>query len=818
MSKLLQPCIDWMASKGWKPFPFQKQTWKAYLQGKDGLVNAPTGSGKTYALGLAILLDQLKNPSPPPASRKKRIGLQAIWITPLRALSKEITQALQTACDELELGWEVGLRTGDTPSHIRQKQSRNMPEILVTTPESLHLLLAQKKYPERLGTLRSIVVDEWHELLGTKRGVQIELALSRLRKIAPQMRRWAISATIGNLDEALEVFLGAPPDPDKVAVIRYKARKKIIVKSVMPDEVETMPWTGHLGISLLPKVLEIIQASKTSLVFTNTRAQAERWYQQLLEASPDLAGILSMHHGSISRELRDWTEKALKEERLKAVVCTSSLDLGVDFHPVESIIQIGGPKGVARFMQRAGRSGHQPGATSRIWFVPTHSLELMEAAALRQAIAEGKLESRMPILRAFDVLVQYLVTLAVSEGFEEKELFEEVRTTFAFRSINREEWEQMLAFVTTGGKALYAYEEFKKVEIEDGRYVVNDRGVAMRHRLSMGTIVSDPVMTVKFQKGGRLGTIEEGFVSRLKKGDVFWFAGRNLEFLRIKDLDVIVRRTKQKKGKVPAWLGGRLPLSNQLAEMIRLKMTEAMEGRSKDPEIKKIKPLLELQEARSRLPGEEECLVELFRTREGYHLCMYPFEGRFVHEAIGALLAYRISLLTPITLSIAVNDYGFELLSDQPIPFEEALDNDCFTDEHLADDLSASVNTSEMAQRKFRDIAAIAGLIFQGYPGKNITGKHLQSSSALFFQVFREYDTQNVLLRQAYDEVFTFQLEEARLRAALQRIQNSHLVIEHPSKPTPLAFPIIVDRVFRQGISSEKMADRIRKMQIQYAK
>lgn len=816
MSKLIQPGIQWMESKGWKPFPFQKETWNAYLKGKDGLLNAPTGSGKTYALGIAILLDQLHNPPPP--NRKKRIGLQAIWITPLRALSKEIAAAMQTACDELGLGWEVGLRTGDTPSHIRQKQSRNMPEFLVTTPESLHLLLAQKKYPDRLSSLRCVVVDEWHELLGSKRGVQVELALSRLRSIAPQMRRWAISATIGNMDEALDVFLGADSNRKNVAVVRHKAKKKIVVKSVMPDEVETMPWTGHLGIHLLPKVLDIVMDSKSSLIFTNTRAQAEIWYQKLLEEAPDLAGILSMHHGSISRELRDWTEKALKEERLKAVVCTSSLDLGVDFHPVETIIQIGGPKGVARFIQRAGRSGHQPGATSHIWFVPTHSLELIEAAALRHAIADEALESRMPIVRAFDVLVQYVVTLAVSDGFFPAQLYQEVRSTFAYQSLSPEEWEQILDFVTTGGKALYAYEEYKKVEIEDGRYVVNNRGVAMRHRLSMGTIVSDPVMTVKYLKGGRLGTIEEYFISKLKRGDVFWFAGRNLEFIMIKDNEVLVRRSKQRKGKVPAWLGGRLPLSNQLAKMLRIKMTEIMEGGAYDPEIKKIRPLLSLQEERSRIPVEGECLVELFKSREGYHLCLYPFEGRFVHEAIGALLAYRISLLHPITLSIAVNDYGLELLSDQPIPFQDALDNDCFTDEHLADDLNQAINTSEMAQRKFRDIAAIAGLIFQGFPGKNITSKHLQSSSGLFFKVFREYDPNHLLLRQAYEEVFTFQLEEVRLREALARIRAAKMVIEYPSKPTPLSFPIIVDRVFRQGISSEKLADRIKRMQIQYSK
>ena len=815
MSKALEPAIQWMESKGWQPFPFQKAAWRAFLQGKHGLVNAPTGSGKTYALGLGILLDFLQHPPKP--KRNGRYGLQAIWITPLRALSVEIAQSIQRACEALDIPWEVGVRTGDTPSNIRQKQSRNMPEFLVTTPESLHLLLAQKDYPIRLGSLRSIVVDEWHELIGSKRGVAMELAMSRLKAICPDLRTWAISATIGNMDEAMDVFWGEATDRKQVAVIKHRRKKKIRVKSIMPDDVEKMPWSGHLGIHLLPKVLPILMDSRSTLVFTNTRAQAEIWYQNLLGVAPELAGIIAMHHSSISRELRNWTEQALRDERLKAVVCTSSLDLGVDFHPVETIIQIGGPKGVARFMQRAGRSGHQPGATSTIYFVPTHSLELIEAAALRTAIKEELLEARPPIIRAFDVLVQYLVTLAVSEGFREEEIYREVTSTFCFKSVTREEWAEILAFITTGGQSLYAYEEYKKVVVENGLYKVENRGIAMRHRLSMGTIVSDPAMTVKFMKGGRLGTIEEYFISMLKPGDVFWFSGRNLEFVMIKDMEVLVRRTKKTKGKVPAWLGGRLPLSNQLSEMIRRKLTEAVAGESVDPEIAKIQPLLDFQGARSYLPREGECLIEVFRSRDGYHCCVYPFEGRFVHEALASLLAYRISLLLPISFSIALNDYGFELLSDQPIPIQQALDNDCFTTQDLEDDLLASVNATEMAKRRFRDIAAIAGLVFQGFPGKNISGKHLQSSSALFFEVFREHEPNNLLLRQAYEEVFQFQLEEQRLRAALDRINDSKIIVTHPEKPTPMSFPIIVDRL-RTRLTSEKLADRIKRLQLQLSR
>ncbi|MEM6272050.1 MAG: ligase-associated DNA damage response DEXH box helicase [Bacteroidota bacterium] len=817
MSEALQPAVDWMRDQEWKPFPFQKETWRAYLAGKHGLLNAPTGSGKTYALALGILLEYFKrHPQRKPAKRGP--GLQCIWITPLRALSKEIEQAIGRACRGMGLEeWRVETRTGDTPSNVRQRQNRRMPEFLITTPESLHVMLANKGYAERLKTLRAVVVDEWHELIGSKRGVQVELGLSRLRAICPELRSWAISATIGNLDEALDVFLGSGPAQDQVAVVRYHKKKKIELRSVMPDEIEKFPWSGHLGVKLLPKVIPIIMQSRSSLVFTNTRAQAEIWYQQLLAAAPELAGIMAMHHGSISRELREWTEDALRHEKLKAVVCTSSLDLGVDFAPVETIIQVGSPKGVARFMQRAGRSGHQPGATSRIWFVPTHSLELIEGAALRDAIEENHLEARRPMIRSFDVLVQYLVTLAISDGFRPGVLIEEVRSTHAFASLSDSEWIWLLDFVTTGGESLYAYEQYRKVEVEDGVYQVNDKRIARRHRLSMGTIVSDAVMKVKYMTGGYLGTIEEYFVSKLTPGDVIWFAGRNLEFVKIKEMQVLVRRTKQKNGRVPAWLGGRMSFSSRLSEVLRRKISEAAAGDRSDPEIEKIRPLLEFQAQRSGLPSEKEVLVELFSSREGHHCCIYPFEGYYVHEAIGALIAYRMSLLQPISFSIAVNDYGFELLSEKPIPLEEALDNDLFTTEHLDEDLRASVNSTELARRRFRDIAAIAGLVFQGYPGKSITDKHLQASSKLFFDVFSEHEPGNLLLQQAYEEVFTDQLEEIRIREALERMTNDQLFITFPERPTPMAFPIIVDRL-RQRLSSEKLSDRIERMQLQFAR
>ena len=799
---------------GWKPFAFQLEAWEACLQGFSGLVNAPTGSGKTYSLMIPAVLEFLKHY--PTGKDRKNAGLQAIWITPIRALSKEIEISAKRLTESLDIGMTVGVRSGDTSLKERMRQKTKPPHLLITTPESLHLLLAQKSYRELFKDLKILVADEWHELMGSKRGVQVELALSRLKTVAPGLKVWGISATIGNMDEALEALLGNYRATGNFKVIRADIRKKVEVISVLPDSLERMPWAGHLGIQLLDKVVDIVKKSNSTLIFTNTRSFAEIWYQRMLDMAPEFSGLMAMHHGSISQELRNWVEEQLHEGKLKAVVCTSSLDLGVDFRPVETVIQIGGPKGVARFLQRAGRSGHQPGATSRIYFVPTHSLELIEAAGLREAMRRNIVEDRVPYIRSFDVLIQYLLTLAVSDGFNADEIYKEITGTFSYSSVSEDEWIWILNFLTTGGDSLKAYDEYRKVVIRDGLYKVENRAMAMRHRLSVGTIVGDTSLYVKFVSGKYLGTIEESFISRLNPGDVFWFAGKSLELVRIKDMEVHVRKSTRTKGVVPSWMGGRMPLSSQMSAMIRLKIDEAVRGEAHDEEMKFLKPLFDLQNQRSHLPAASEFLIEYFQSTEGHHAILYPFEGRFVHEGMAALVAYRISQITPITFSIAMNDYGFELLSDQPIPIEEAVETNMLGVDNLLADIQASINSIEMARRKFRDIAAISGLVFKGYPGKPVKDRHLQSSSQLFFNVFHDYESHNLLLRQAYEEVMDFQLEEARLRAALQRISHQKIIITYPEKPTPFAFPIIVDGM-RERLTSEKLEDRIKKMALQYS-
>ncbi|MGB5820177.1 MAG: ligase-associated DNA damage response DEXH box helicase [Saonia sp.] len=809
---LIHMVETWFQQQGWEPFPFQKRTWNAFLASKNGLLNAPTGSGKTYALWIPILLKYIKN-NPDYRSNHKK-GLKAIWITPLRALSQEIKQSAERAANDLNSQLTVGIRSGDTSTAERARQKKQMPDLLITTPESLHLLLASKGYDKTFKDCYAIVIDEWHELLGSKRGVQVELALSRLKTICNGLHIWGISATIGNLQQAREVLLGPASEAlEHSVLIKAEIRKKIKVKSIIPKKMETFPWRGHLGLHLLAYVIPIIKKSKTTLLFTNTRSQCEIWFQKILAKHPEFAGEIAMHHGSINKETRLWVEQAIRNESLKAVVCTSSLDLGVDFAPVETIIQIGGPKGVARFLQRAGRSGHQPGKESVIYFLPTHAMELIEASALQKAVKNKVVEDRTPYLNSFDVLIQYLVTLAVSDGFYPDTIFEEIRHTFCYQAISKEQWYWILNFITLGSQSLQNYDEYHKVTVEkDGCFKVNNRGTAMRHRMQMGTIVGDADIVVKYQRGGYIGTIEEYFISKLAPGDVFTFAGRNLELIRVKHMQAHVRNSSKRAAKVPSWMGGRMGFSAQMSELLRSELHGISdESVKKSKELEALSHIFEQQEKESIVPGPTEFLIETFVTREGYHTIFYPFEGRFVHEAMASLLGYRISLLHPISFSLAYNDYGFELLSDQPVDVQAILDNNLFSTEYVSSDLQKSLNSTEMSRRQFRDIAVISGLVFTGYPGKGIKMKHLQSGSQLLFNVFRDYEPDNLLYQQAFRETFEHNLEEGRLLLALERINGQHILWKKCGKATPFSFPIITDRL-REKMSSEKLADRIKKM------
>ncbi len=796
----------WMDEKDREPFGFQSETWFQFSNNYSGMVIAPTGFGKTFSVFLAVVIDYMNHPE------NYKPGMKLLWITPLRALAKDIAKAMSEALEEIGLDWEVSVRNGDTPKNIRAKQTKKMPDILIITPESLHLLLAQKQHQKFFNKLQCIVVDEWHELLSSKRGVMTELAVSRIFSYQKKLRIWGITATIGNLEEAMEVLI--PYDIKKTKIVA-KEKKKIEIKSVFPDDVEVLPWAGHLGTKLVDKIIPIILESQTTLVFTNTRSQAEMWYQVLLNTHPDFAGQIAIHHSSVDRDIRIWIEENLSSGYLKAVISTSSLDLGVDFKPVDSVIQIGSSKGIARFLQRAGRSGHSPFETSKIYFVPTHSLELIEVAALKEAVKQNKIEPREPLVLCYDVLLQFVLTLAVGDGFNEKETYQQITSTNAFRELSSEEWTWILTFITVGGK-LKNYEEYHKVVIENDLYKVTSRRIAMLHRMNIGAIVSDSMLKVKFFSGGYVGMIEEYFISKLKKNDKFILAGRVLEVSHVKEMTVYVRNSSG-KGIVPSYLGGRLPMSSYLSVFLRQKLSESLNAKSSEKELQFLHPLLISQQENSHIPSENEFLVERIKTREGHHLFMYPFEGRLIHEVMSALIAYRISRISPISFSIAMNDYGFELFSKLEIPLTEENIHEILSKENLIRDVMASVNSTEMARRKFRDIAVISGMVIRTYPGQQKNNKNLQSSSGLIFNVLEDYDPENLLLKQAYSEVFFQQIDEARLVDAFNRIHESDIIMKYSNTFTPLSFPIKVDSL-RQSLSSEDLKARILRMKVEAMK
>lgn len=790
----------WLVADGKTPFTFQLNTWKAYHKGNSGMVVAPTGFGKTYSVFLAVLIDFMNN------AEMQQKGLKLVWISPIRSLAKDLAKAMQDAVNSIGLDWTVETRNGDTDPKQKERQTKQMPDVLIVTPESLHLMLAQKKRAQFFKNLQCIVVDEWHELLGSKRGVMVELAVAYLQHNVKNMRVWGITATIGNVDEAMNVLLSNSKLTKKIVATE---KKRIEIIPVYPDELELLPWAGHLGSKLVDKVIPLILESKSTLIFTNTRNQSEMWYQLLLQAHPDLAGQLALHHGSIDLNLRQWIEDALSNGSLKAVVCTSSLDLGVDFKPVDTVIQIGSSKGIARFLQRAGRSGHSPHEISKIYFVPTHALELIEVAALKEAYKNNVIEHREPMVMTIDVLVQFLVTLALGGGFTD-DLYSMIKQTHAFQYLTDEDWKWCVTFITKGGKLGENYEEFHRVTVADGKYVVNNRRIAMLHRMNIGVIASDAMLRVKFLSGGYLGMVEEYFITKLKPGDQFILAGRVLEYARLKELTVYVRNSSG-KALTPSWLGGRLPLTSHLAHFLRKKLALGIHAKPSEKELQFLFPLFSKQLQHSHLPKEDEFLVENIYTREGFHLFMYPFEGRLVHEVMATLVAYRISKIYPISFSIAMNDYGFELFSDKQIPLTKDDLRKILCRDGLMNDVASSINAAEMALHKFRDIAIISGMVIQTFPGKQRNNKSLQASSSVIFKVLEEHEPDHLLVRQAYAEVFNQQLEEVRLQEAFKRIENSKIIYIFAQQYTPLSFPIKVDSL-RQSLSSEDLATRIQRM------
>jgi ATP-dependent Lhr-like helicase len=805
MLPALKPIETWFHRQGWQPLPFQQQAWDAYLAGRSGLIQVPTGSGKTYAAVLGPLAEMLTAPQP---------GLQLLYITPLRALSRDIEQSIQRPIQEM--GWDLRVesRTGDTSSARKAKQLQAMPEVLITTPESLAVMLSYKDGAKRCRHLRCVVLDEWHELMGSKRGTQTELCLSRLRQWIPDLRTWALSATLGNLQEAAQTAVGLGTEP---VIIQADLQRDTVIQSILPQAVDSFPWAGHLGLRMFEALVAALDIETSTLIFTNTRNQAERWFQALSFALPDHEDRIALHHGSIDVKSREAIEAGVKAGEIKWVVCTSSLDLGVDFQPVERVVQIGSAKNLARLLQRAGRSAHVPKGTSEVFFLPTNALELLEISAFRRGLAAGAIETRRPRDKPYDVLVQHLVTLACGDGFQPEATLAAVRQTVAYRHLSQQEFSWILDFIEKGGQCLGAYPRYQKVVEQGGTYRVTDTQLARMHRMGIGTITSNQAVRIVYTNRRVVGTVEENFVSRLKPGDVFFFAGRQLEFFQMKDMVVYVKNTRRQSTVTPTWGGGQLAISDTLSTHLRQEVERVRQPEDWSREVRCIAPILETQTRLSMLPAADELLVECCQTREGQHLYVFPFEGRFVHEGLGFLWGYRFARQQETTFTISVNDYGFEILAPKGYPFQTLFSPDFFNLEDLEADIKASLNISELTQRQFRGVAQVAGLVFKGYPGSRKTSAQLQVSASLLYDVFTKYEPDNLLLKQAEREVLQEQLETHRLAHALTRLSQLSVLWKQTQRPSPLAFPLLVDRLGTR-MTNERLMARIERMKQQWGK
>lgn len=801
-AEALDALRDWMRSKGWEPLAHQEETWRWDHQGLGGILSVPTGSGKTYAAYFGGLSELM--------TFGQHQGLGILWVSPLRAMTRDIELALARPIEELELPISVGSRTGDTSASRRRKLREELPNVLLTTPESLSLMLSYPDSPRHFGSLRVVIVDEWHELSGSKRGTQTELALARLRALNPSLRIWALSATVGNPDELAQAAVGLPRPYRVVSQSGVRAPE---ILTLFPEENTGLPWFGRIGTGMFGPVAKVLGDGST-LVFTNTRNQSERWYQGLLEARPDIADQIAIHHGSLTTAEREDIEHRLKSGELKAVVCTSSLDLGVDFAEVDSVVQVGSPMSVARLVQRAGRSGHRPGASSRIWVVPTQAFQMAEVVALRRAVESGRVEEKKPLVGPLDVLIQHVLTVAAGPGFLADELYGEILTTWAYRNFSRAQFDWVLDFVEFGG-VLESYQAYRKVERVDGHYRMISE-FSRDHRMSIGTITSNAQVRVRFVNGKTLGHVDEHYLAKLKEGDTFIFAGRLLELVHIRAMEALVRASGEKSHEAPRWTGSRVPWSDLLSSLTREVFAEAdacldrgvgLEEMGR--EMKFLEPILMAQRRVSKLPGPQ-VLVESTRSKDGTHFFIFPFAGHSAHEGLASLLAYRLSSRVPSTFAVSVNDMGIELLAAGEFDFAANLDSEIWTTDDLDTDILKSVNAAELARRQFRETARVAGLVFEGLPSKRKTTKQLQTSAGLLFDVFKRWDPGNPLIWQAESEVITKHFDKSRLLEVLTRLSEG-FDITYTEHFSPLAFPLVVDRV-KARVSSESQRARLERM------
>jgi ATP-dependent Lhr-like helicase len=768
---LPEPFASWFEARGWRPRRHQLAVLELARDGRDVLLSAPTGGGKTLAGFLPSLVEL--------AERGGGEGIHTLYVSPLKALSADVARNLETPIRDMGLPVRLAVRTGDTEAAARTRQRRQPPDILLTTPESLALLLSYPDAAARFAGLRAVVLDELHALAESKRGVLLALWLSRLRNLAPEARFVGLSATVAD-PAALRRWLS--PTPERVALVRGEPGAKSELEILIPEG--PMPWAGHYATHAAAAILELVRRHRTSIVFVNTRAQAEVLFGFLWRLNNENLPI-ALHHGSLEAEQRRKVETAMAAGKLRAVVATSSLDLGIDWGDVDLVVQVGAPKGVARLLQRIGRANHRLEEPSKAVLVPANRFEILECLAAREAVAEGALDGGAVAPGGLDVLAQHLTGLACAGPFDADRVFAVVRSTAPYADLARADFDAVLDFVATGGYALGRYERFRRlVRAPDGLWRLADPRLARRYRMNVGTIVEAPVMKVRLgPRGKRLGEVEEYFVSTLSPGDTFLFAGRLLEFVGVRDDEVIVKKGRGGDPKVPAYAGGKLPLTNALAERVQAMLADPDRWGEFPPPLRE---WLDAQARRSSTGEPGELLVETFPRGGRQFLVAYPLAGRNAHQTLGMLLTRRMERLGLAPLGFVASDYCIAVWGRRPIERPEEL----FTVDLLADDLEEWLAESSVIRRAFRNCAVVAGLVERRHPGRQKTARQLTMSADLIYDVLRKYEPDHVLLRAARAEAAHGMTDIRRLSDLLNAVQGR---IRHVrlSRISPFAVAIV---------------------------
>ncbi len=766
---------DWFASRGWRPHAHQLALLEAARSGRSVLLVAPTGGGKTLAGFLPSLTELAEAPRP---------GLHTLYISPLKALAQDIHRNLQQPIAEMGLQVTAETRTGDTPSEKRKRQRARPPQLLLTTPESLALLLSYADAPELFAGLSRVIVDETHAMAGGKRGDLLALGLARLQSLAPAMTRIGLSATVAD-PKGLAAWLSPDGryDPERVALLLGRSGARAEVEIL--ETAEGLPWSGHMAGHALEEVYERVQGAQTALLFVNTRAQAEILFRRLWQINEANLPI-ALHHGSLDVAQRRKVEAAMAAGKLRAVVATSSLDLGIDWAAVDLVVQIGAPKGVARLVQRIGRANHRLDQPSRALLVPANRFEVLECRAAVEAIEARELDGGPLRPGGLDVLAQHMMGTAAGAPFEPDRLYREVLCAQPYRALARAAFDETLAFVETGGYALKRYERFRRlVAGADGRYRVANPRLIQRYRMNVGTIVEEPLVTVRLKNGRRLGEVEEYFVQGLLTGDSFLFAGELLTFLGLKETDALVARGGRGDPKIPAYAGGRLPLTAELSTRVRAMLESPGRWQNLPPEVQQ---WLSLQRYRSLLPPAQGLLVESFPRAGKEYLVAYCFEGRNAHQTLGMLLTRRLERAGCRPLGFVASDYAIATWS-LGRPAEVAA---LFSEEMLGDDLEEWMAESSLLRRTFRNVAIVSGLIEQRHPGQEKSGRQMTVSSDLIYDVLRKYEPDHLLLRATREEAAGGLTDIRRLADMLVRVKGR---IRHRrlARVSPLAVPVLLD-------------------------